>query len=53
MEIQETLVILLFVIALFYMGRTVYRTFQSKKGCGSNCKCGVDFSDINIPDQRS
>jgi hypothetical protein len=53
MGIQEILVILLFVIALFYIGRVVYRTFQSKKGCGTNCKCGIDFSDVHIPDQRS
>ena len=40
-------------IALFYMGRVVYKSFNAKKGCGSSCKCGVDFSDVNIPDQRS
>jgi len=53
MQTQEIIVILLFIGALFYVGRIVYRTFQTKKGCGTNCKCGVDFSDVNIPDQRS
>jgi len=54
MGIQEIIVALLFTIALIYIARIVYKTIQSKKGCGSNCsKCGVDFSDIKPPDQRS
>jgi len=48
MDIQTILVILLFAAALFYIGRMVYRSVSPKsKGCGSNCKCGVDFSNIN------
>ncbi|WP_276091164.1 FeoB-associated Cys-rich membrane protein [Pedobacter sp. JY14-1] len=48
MDIQTLLVILLFAGALFYIGRMVYRSLTPKKdGCGSNCKCGVDFSGIN------
>lgn len=53
MAIQEIFVLVLFLASLFYVGRIVYRTFQAKKGCGSNCKCGIDFSDVDIPDQRS
>lgn len=53
MDIQTILVIILFAGALFYIGRLLYHTvFSSKKaGCGSNCKCGVDFS--NIEPQRN
>jgi hypothetical protein len=47
MDIQTILVIILFAGALFYVGRIVYRSISPKKGgCGSNCKCGVDFSNI-------
>jgi hypothetical protein len=52
MDIQTLLVILIFVAALFYIGRMVYRSVSPKSGgCGSNCKCGVDFSNIN-PDKK-
>jgi hypothetical protein len=53
MEIQEIIVALLFVLALLYIGQILYKTIRAKQGCGSNCKCGVDFSDIKIPDQGS
>ncbi|MCZ4242981.1 FeoB-associated Cys-rich membrane protein [Pedobacter punctiformis] len=47
MSIQTILVFLLFAVALVYVGRMVYKSVQVKKdGCGGNCKCGVDFSDI-------
>lgn len=46
MGIQEIIVIALFAAALFYMGRIVYRSFKAKNACGTNCKCGVDFSNI-------
>jgi len=46
MNIQVIIVLLLFAGALFYVGRMMYRSVSAKKGCGSNCKCGVDFSDI-------
>ncbi|WP_090880232.1 FeoB-associated Cys-rich membrane protein [Pedobacter rhizosphaerae] len=47
MDIQTILVFLLFAVALVYVGRLVYKSLQVKKdGCGGNCKCGVDFSDI-------
>jgi hypothetical protein len=52
MDIQTVLVILLFVAALFYIGRLVYRSVSPKSGgCASNCKCGVDFSNIH-PDKK-
>jgi hypothetical protein len=49
MNIQLVIVILLFLGALFYMGRLIYRSLKSKKGCASGCgKCGVDFSKIEV-----
>ncbi len=47
--IQSIIVILAFAIAVFYVGRLVFKSFQSKAGeCGSGCgKCGaVDFAKL-------
>ncbi|OKS89479.1 FeoB-associated Cys-rich membrane protein [Mucilaginibacter polytrichastri] len=44
--IQTIIIGLLFASALFYVARLIYKSFVAKKGCGSNCKCGVDFSNI-------
>ncbi|WP_219223026.1 FeoB-associated Cys-rich membrane protein [Pedobacter antarcticus] len=50
MDLQTILVGLLFAAALFYIGRIIYRAVSPKSsGCGSNCKCGVDFSNIETP----
>ena len=46
MGFQIVIIAILFVAALFYIGRMVYKNLFSKKSCGSNCKCGVDFSAI-------
>jgi len=46
MNIQVIIILLLFVAAIFYIGRMMYRSLSAKKSCGSNCKCGVDFSGI-------
>ncbi|QHS55567.1 FeoB-associated Cys-rich membrane protein [Mucilaginibacter sp. 14171R-50] len=46
MNIQSIIIIVLFVAAVFYVGRLLYKSVFVKKGCGNNCKCGVDFSDI-------
>ena len=46
MSFQTIIIILLFAAAILYVGRMLYRSLYVKKGCGSNCKCGVDFSDI-------
>lgn len=51
MNIQALIVVILFAAALFYIGRMFYRSLFVKKGCGENCKCGVDFSNIN-PDNK-
>ncbi|MCX2481719.1 FeoB-associated Cys-rich membrane protein [Pedobacter sp. MC2016-15] len=50
MDVQIILVGLLFLAALFYIGRIIYRSVVPKKGgCASGCgKCGVDFSNVEI-----
>ncbi len=52
MDYQLILVILLFIIAIIYIGRMVYKSMTSKKGCASNCgKCAADFSEVKIPEK--
>ena len=48
MEIQTILVLLVFALAAFYLIRSVVLGLKAKKGCGSGCKCGVDFSDFEV-----
>jgi hypothetical protein len=49
MDIQTILVAILFAAALIYIGRIIYRAVSPKSGgCASNCKCGVDFSNIDV-----
>jgi hypothetical protein len=47
MNIQTVIIALLFAAAIFSVGRMLYKSLFVKKGCGSNCKCGVDFSAVN------
>ncbi|RVU01865.1 FeoB-associated Cys-rich membrane protein [Mucilaginibacter limnophilus] len=51
MDIQVIIVALLFIAAAVYLFRMLYKSLTAKKGCGTNCKCGVDFSNIT-PDIR-
>ncbi|MGB4774133.1 MAG: FeoB-associated Cys-rich membrane protein [Daejeonella sp.] len=54
MDLQLVLVLLLFFIALFYIGRLIYRNVSSNRGCASNCgKCSADFSNIKLPEVKS
>ncbi|WP_295770474.1 FeoB-associated Cys-rich membrane protein [uncultured Mucilaginibacter sp.] len=53
MSFQTLIIILLFAAAIFYVGRMLYKSLYVKKGCGSNCKCGVDFSNIDTAKPRS
>ncbi|MBI3218265.1 MAG: FeoB-associated Cys-rich membrane protein [Bacteroidetes bacterium] len=40
--LQIILIGILFAGAAFYLGRMVYRSFQSKQQCASGCgKCGL------------
>jgi hypothetical protein len=52
MNIQAIIIALIFIAAVFYVGRIVYKSLFTKKGCGSNCKCGVDFSGIEPGEQN-
>lgn len=54
MGMQEIILAVIFAAALFYIGRMMYRNLKSEKGCASNCgKCGADFSNIKIPEQKN
>jgi len=53
MNIQVIIIAILFAAAVFYVGRLVYRNLFAKKSCGSNCKCGVDFSAIDVNKPRN
>jgi len=46
--IQQIIVGLIFLGALAYVGRLIYKSFQAKSACDSGCgKCGaVDFAKI-------
>jgi hypothetical protein len=46
MNIQVIIILLLFIGAIFYVVRMIVHSLSAKKGCGSNCKCGVDFSGV-------
>jgi len=46
MNVQAILVIIIFAAAVFYVCKLVYKNLFAKKSCGSNCKCGVDFSGV-------
>ncbi|MGI4726963.1 MAG: hypothetical protein ACRYGB_00165 [Janthinobacterium lividum] len=48
MNIQIVIVVILFLAALFYVGQMIYKSVTAKKSCGSNCKCSVDFSQIEV-----
>jgi len=46
--IQEIILFSIFAVALFYLGRLVYRSFTTKESCPKGCgSCGaVDFNKI-------
>lgn len=47
MNVQVIIIAILFAAAVFYVCRLVYKNLFTKKSCGGNCKCGVDFSAID------
>lgn len=48
-DIQLLGVIVLFIAAIFYISRLVYKSLKAKKACSTGCKkCGVDFSEIEV-----
>ena len=45
--IQQIVVALVFIAAVVYIGRLVFRSFQAKADCATGCgKCGVDFKKL-------
>ncbi|GHA64945.1 FeoB-associated Cys-rich membrane protein [Pontibacter akesuensis] len=46
--IQQLIILLIFLVAVAYMGRMIYRSFAAKSGCAKGCgSCGsIDFSKI-------
>jgi len=52
MDIQFILMIIIFVAALFYVGRMIYRSVAPKaNGCASGCgKCAANFD--NMPELK-
>jgi hypothetical protein len=46
MNVQEIGVVVVFSIAVAFLGRMLYRNFTAKNSCGSSCKCSVDFSGV-------
>jgi len=52
MRVQEILVVCLFLVALFYVARIIYRNLNSKSGCGHCNQCGVDFSNVDIEKKK-
>ena len=46
MDFQIVIIGILFFGAVFYISRSVFLSLKAKKACGSSCKCGVDFSQI-------
>ncbi|MES2651521.1 MAG: FeoB-associated Cys-rich membrane protein [Bacteroidota bacterium] len=48
MDIQFILVIIIFVAAVLYVGRMIYRSISRKNdGCATGCgKCAANFDNI-------
>lgn len=52
MDFQLIAVIIVFVLALLYVGKMAYNGLKNKSACASNCgKCGVDFSQLTEPEK--
>ncbi|HEY0897673.1 MAG TPA: FeoB-associated Cys-rich membrane protein [Sphingobacteriaceae bacterium] len=50
MGLQEIIVAALFLVAIIYTARVIYRNLKPQSNCASGCgKCGVDFSHIKAP----
>lgn len=51
MDIQFILMIVVFIAALFYIGRIIYRTISQKKdSCSTGCgKCSANFTQVPTP----
>lgn len=45
--IQYVLVGLLLLWAVYFIVNMIKKQFQNKNACASNCKCGIEFDQIN------
>ncbi|MBC7569221.1 MAG: FeoB-associated Cys-rich membrane protein [Spirosoma sp.] len=46
---QQLIILLIFALALAYLGRRAYRSLAQKQaGCGKNCGCAVDEKKIVV-----
>ncbi|NDK54895.1 FeoB-associated Cys-rich membrane protein [Pontibacter fetidus] len=53
--VQQIIILLLFIVAVAYMVRMLYRTFSSKaEGCAKSCGAcgGIDFKKIEQEMER-
>lgn len=48
MNLQEIIVIIIFIVAVLYAARMIYAGLKPKSGCGQGCKCSIDFSDSKL-----
>lgn len=47
---QELIIVLIFAVALGYLGRRAYRSFSKKEaGCGKGCGCAADSDATKRP----
>jgi len=54
MGLQELMVIAFFLVAVVYTARVIYRNVKPQKNCSSGCgKCGVDFSNVKLPESKA
>jgi hypothetical protein len=46
--VQQIIIVALFLAAVVYLGRLIYKSFQAKSGCATGCgKCNaVDFTKL-------
>lgn len=48
---QEVIIGILFLAALFFMGRKLYRQYKAKDSCATGCeKCSPSGKDFKIPE---
>ena len=46
---QELIVLLIFAVALAYLGNRAYRSFSKKEaGCGKGCGCAADAKSTTV-----
>ena len=45
--IQELIILLVFLVAAFYIGRMLYLSFAAKSGCAKGCGTACSSIDFN------